>query len=503
MKPQICFFLLALVFTTVMHPQSGVHKGNYELKTQQDFLDLGLSDVRILHGDLYIYDIQEFDHLDFNIALDSIFGSIHIVENPKLQSIKGFDKVSYVQKGIYINSNPKLQNISGFDGIKSIAELRINRNTQLQSINGFNQWNSYGGRSFATILISNNPELKQMMGFNNLNQIRNLSLLQNEYLDTIDGFNQLVDVETMTITNSGLRNLAAFDGIEKCHTIKLTANAELVSIIGLDGIDIIPTLVVDSNHALRNLKGLEGFRFSRSSISIINNNSLTDLSGLNGLISVRGLSIKGNRALEVIDGFDHLKVVDYIAIENNENLTEISGFPVLKKTEGSLNIFGNSSLTQITGFNELEISEAIRLKNNALRSISDGFRSIRTTNLFEVNQNGYSGKSLVGGIGDSPIAWVDRFGDFTVHLKLAVSVPTKFYLILRNKDTKKLIDGKPLVVKSGALTNSFEFRGHEKENLELHIKYLPNRETDWVEVFFDVPNIPLKYYDGRNGHIFE
>lgn len=180
----------------------------------------------------------------------------------------------------------------------------------------------------------------------------------------------------------------------------------------LTGLDSLHTtdLFVGFNHHLQSLHGLEGLRSVNFYMSIIVNDSLTNLSGLSNLDSMvyqGAFDFSGNPMLTDLSGLSHLSYIEGgLHIHNNDNLTSLAGLNPSLFIHGyggdSLLIYENGQLS-VCGFPP--ICDAVnRLTNVRIENNAPG-----CTNITEV-QVSCLGDTCTGGImktwnGSASIYW--------------------------------------------------------------------------------------------------
>src|SRR5690606_3888090 len=71
-------------------------------------------------------------------SLRTVNGGFLIKENNNLESIEGVNSVARILYALEIELNPSLLSMSGFEGLEVAEEIRIHHNSQLETISGFN-----------------------------------------------------------------------------------------------------------------------------------------------------------------------------------------------------------------------------------------------------------------------------------------------------------------------------------------------------------------------------
>ena len=93
--------------------------------------------------------------------------------------------------------------------------------------------------------------------------------------------------------------------------------------------------------------------------------SLTDLSGLERLVSVRNLVVADNAALVDLAGLDGLRHADGIAIYNNPKLTSLRALGAVQVLEGVW-VENNPALAGLDGLQNLEDAPEVTILSNAV-----------------------------------------------------------------------------------------------------------------------------------------
>jgi len=130
---------------------------------------------------------------------------------------------------------------------------------------------------------------------------------------------------------------------------------------------------------ITNLNGLSFLTSIGGSLSIIENPSLTGLSGLENLTSVRTINIQKNPALTSITGLGNVtSSIKHLRIIDNDALTKLVGLEGLKTVMSVVAIIDNDALVNLKGLDNLdsitsymfEGGELIIESNNALINLN-------------------------------------------------------------------------------------------------------------------------------------
>jgi hypothetical protein len=91
--------------------------------------------------------------------------------------------------------------------------------------------------------------------------------------------------------------------------------------------------------------------------------AITDLSGLENLVSASALEVIGNEKLASLEGIDRLAQVVQITINDNDGLTDIVGLPE-GFSAGSLYVEINRNLTSLDGLKGVKVSKKLGIEGN-------------------------------------------------------------------------------------------------------------------------------------------
>jgi len=275
-------------------------------------------------------------NLDGLSQLDSIHRLV-IVFNSSLTSLSGLEGLKKIRKSLEIRSNPLLDNLSGLEGISSLGDnVYIGKNAALSSLSGLQNLAYIEGN----LLIENNTSLESLSSLSNLTSVEGLS---------IKG-------------NSVLHNLSGLEGLNAVgNNLSLSGNLKSIDELGsINDYSDFLYVHIGPNDSLSSLTGLE-WMSSIGYLRLIDNNALTDLSGLENLDSVSsGLQILDNRNLLNLFALVNLKHVGVsLLISSNDNLLSLSGLGNLNTVDGMLGIMANPSLTNIEGLGGIDHIEGI------------------------------------------------------------------------------------------------------------------------------------------------
>ncbi|WP_299223836.1 T9SS type A sorting domain-containing protein [uncultured Psychroserpens sp.] len=145
-------------------------------------------------------------------------------------------------------------------------------------------------------------DITDLTALNTISSIsNNLEIFGNPYLESLDGFNNLVSIGNfLDIRSSGLKDLKELENLVFIgNSIYVLGANGLESLEGLEGITSLPGSLVIQSSEIKTLHGLENL-VSLNFLYLFNNGagnsstSITSLSGLENLDSIDDIRIKNN-----------------------------------------------------------------------------------------------------------------------------------------------------------------------------------------------------------------
>jgi len=130
------------------------------------------------------------------------------------------------------------------------------------------------------------------------------------------------------------------------------------------------------NPELTDLSGLENLHIIQGSLHMINNISLNNLSGLDGLIEIGGHLYISNNTITNFEGINNLMTIGgSLVIDDNYYLSSLSGLSSLNSIGNDLKITSNPVLSSLEGLNNINPSSITSLEikhNSSLSNCSIG-----------------------------------------------------------------------------------------------------------------------------------
>ncbi|MCC6723915.1 MAG: DUF4215 domain-containing protein [Saprospiraceae bacterium] len=214
-----------------------------------------------------------------------------------------------------------------------------------------------------------------------------------QFFDDCPAFFGNITVNGADITNlDSLIYLTSITG-----SLQLGACPLLTDLSGLANITSISGSLTVNNNGLSDLTGLNGLT-SAGSLIILNSN-LTSLNGLSNLTTLVALGIQDNSALASLDGLSSLVTITAggLTLRNNGTLGNISGLGDLASVTGNFVIDNNDALLNLDGLIALgSINGEFELTNNAALASITGLGYLGSHMPFITISNNPSLTSLEG-----------------------------------------------------------------------------------------------------------
>ena len=245
----------------------------------------GCDQLRSLHG------LEKFNWLD---------GDIMMKDNPVLEDITALRSLNLLKGSISIMNNTSLQNVNGFESLHRVEVIGLYDNMMLSDLKGFSNLDTIT----MGISLRNNNALKDLSGLEKIKTCDYLSIDDSPALTSLKGMENLQQVgHAIYISNAGLTNVDALGNVNRAQRIILIENDNLENILGLNKLTTLAengsSLTIVSNNRLKSLAGLNNLAKADGEIFIERNEMLTDFCSLKPLLKTgwnNGLSIGSNAA---------------------------------------------------------------------------------------------------------------------------------------------------------------------------------------------------------------
>lgn len=239
------------------HIKGSVYIGSCPNRKSSRITNLrGLRNLTKIDGNLTINETDITIIEDFG-KLENIAGGLSFFMNASLQEIKNLNSLKSVSN-LNIFGNPKLLRISGFSALESCqSTITINVNENLQSIKGFNKL-TYIGEDLS---IEGNSKLEKIEGFEKLATVeKNILFNSNVLIREFKAFNNLKNIgESLDLRyNWSLITLNNFQSLDSIRgSLVIDNHKELLALTGLNSLIFIGNqLYIANNPKLSNFCGI-------------------------------------------------------------------------------------------------------------------------------------------------------------------------------------------------------------------------------------------------------
>ncbi len=264
-----------------------------------------------------------------------------------------------------VSINGEITNLDSLYQIVRAKDLRIVQNFYLESIEGL--------RSLQTVdeLLSliGNKSLNSLHGLENLTTAKDVTI---RFLPISDltGLSALTDVTgTFSLIGNTLSSLQGAGNLASIGALEIATDSTLTNTDAFSSIADIGGLSIHDNRALTsiNFSAIQ----STGSFTITGNPVLTSLS-LPSLQSVTNLSVGNNAMLASLDGFSALTSTSRIVITGNSALTSLQGLSGVTRAPQGIRIGSNSSLPNLHGLEGITTTDNLVIigNNDALTNLS-------------------------------------------------------------------------------------------------------------------------------------
>ena len=371
-------------------PFNGCPTGDVNISNNMLLESLGTLDLTSMDHftSIMINSNPQLSNLDFLSGISGDINTIQIFSNATIENVDGLSSINKVVGFLQISSNNQLSNVDGIADIdmSEATSLSISNNPLLSqctvdSVCEYLGLNAQDNQSFPVSITGNGSDGDECFNLAAAQASCGVCPAGNIVLNTqaeVDDFfcdvvqgdlfisgiditnlNALSVLESiqgnLTISETNLVNLNGLESLTSISgAISLQSNSLLENMWGLISVTgSINTLYVDNHPVLTSL-GLENVTEIESFLTILNNNSLIDLSGLNSITSIGSslttsgiqvLTIVNNASLESLDGLEALASLNQgkLAIGSNSQLTSIDGISNLNPNSVEEMVIANNT----------------------------------------------------------------------------------------------------------------------------------------------------------------
>ena len=294
-------------------------------------------------------------------------GDVAFVNNPSLSDLSFINDINAIGTALTLRNMSGITNMDFYSNVTSGgAYLLIEDNVNLTDVSGLSALTVFGNGSSGIFRITGNSSLNDCSPVcslvkNTLPQWTTTTVdIQNNLGDCIDEDTVIANCPRSTCNQSiiTLVSQAQVNSFQNdygpCDSIpnRLTITGGDISDLGrLSKLEQVSNLWIENNPILEKLDGLDGFdQPVISSLRIIGNNQLTDISGLQGIgTAVGNLAIVDNANLSDLSRFSTYTILGELTIRNNPEVYNLDPFSNITLVSRSIAIQNNARLNSISG----------------------------------------------------------------------------------------------------------------------------------------------------------
>ena len=302
-----------------------------------------LAQVEAVEGSIVIHDNPALVELPLWPALTRVGASLSISANPALTTVRGFPALTRLGEALYVAENPALVELRFADGVSTVGDVFIALNPRLTMLEGLAPLESVDGD---LMLVYNDaledvplPALREVLGSLRLEGNASLRSVTMPALRTIG--------ENWDIVNEDARDsLSDFASLERVGWATIEGNSSIKKIEWPASLEVIRMLSIVANDGLEELTGAaSGARETSTEWRIVDNPSLTRITGFVGTTRLANLIIEGNEVLAELSAWPDLVriTVDLRVLRNPLLADPVALFPALTTAE-DMWIFENRAL---------------------------------------------------------------------------------------------------------------------------------------------------------------
>ena len=228
----------------------------------------GLENVTAVTGDLSIGQSTELNDISSLANLARVEKNCSFYELPKLTSLTGLEKLEFVGGNFSVKQCELLNNLKGLEALRDVssgtspgcgnhASIHIQENPNLETLEGFENLE----KTLGCIYISRNPKLHSLAGLHNLTSIGGtLYIDENVMLTNLSELEKLEAVDGLSIQgNTSLRSLKGLRNVKSSlSAIGIYENNTLLTLNGLENIEEIRVAFrIQKNGALVDITALD------------------------------------------------------------------------------------------------------------------------------------------------------------------------------------------------------------------------------------------------------
>lgn len=392
-----------------------------------------------------IYDVDldttsNIQNVDSLISIQSVMGSIYILQNDSIEDLKGLDSLVNVSSNFVVAYNNNIANLEGLTQLETVGRLDVRGNLSMKDFQGLERL-----RKADEMYFEENDSLINFEGANQLDSVGYFAVFYNKQLQNFQGFNNIkaISGDFIVVGNTHLITLEGLDALNAitdnvhinnndnlsdcsvlgiCHQLKMNPASLIVydNAVGCASPDEIldscgynlecppgvtfysqekinnftqrypnctcinGNVLVDkgnySTDVIQGFDSLHNISVIKGDLEFVNIGAPNNFTGLESLDSIYGnLDIAGMQELQSFIGLDGLTSIGgRLEIRSNPKLKSISELSSLEYLGSSLFITGNDSLLSINGLHNIDtVKGDLYLRKNALIRNCVGLDSLK------------------------------------------------------------------------------------------------------------------------------
>ncbi len=247
--------------------------------------------LETLDGQLYLGNLKALKAVDFPKLL-SVKDRLEFADCDAITAYDGFNSLQTVAGNFSIHSGKARTPVTSLAGFKKLAT--VTRSLLIRPSD------------------DNRAPVRAVTGFSSLTTVGETLQVSGENLTSIAGFGKLATAGNLTINNTEIPNLDDLASLKAVQVLHLHQNSKLVQIEGLANLATVShNLWIYDNPVLTGLGGLEKITAipdgGNASLEVSNNAALSNLDGLQNLVSIKsGLRVLNNAKLVSLCGISRL-----------------------------------------------------------------------------------------------------------------------------------------------------------------------------------------------------
>lgn len=298
--------------------------------------------------------------------ISRVYGTLQVGTSPQLLSLAGLNTLSRVGN-LKLGALPNLQALSDLSALTTVDD-----NLHLVALESITNYSGLGNLATVkgNLVLGRNP-VSNLVGLQSVDKIGHLKLGNDEHLSSLSGL-------------TGLDSLGGLY-ISGCDSLTSLVGLESATLYSSSGSGLIPLYIRDNN-LLHDLSAIATMVNSPTSISIGLNESLRNLSGLENVTQVSGLTLYNQDTLDV-SALQNLSTVSRSLQLADLPTTDLSPFANLHLQPGSLTLQNLPLIAALPPISVADSMYSIWLENlPALTELSalSNVRWVRSLRIFEL-----------------------------------------------------------------------------------------------------------------------